>query len=96
MNSLKHGEITSETEVTNISQFGVWLLSSAGKELFLSYEDFPWFKDQPVKVILNVEEQVRGHFYWPDLDVDLSESIIEHPEHYPLKASHNKKNQTGQ
>ena len=79
------GNNTSVTEVTHISPHGVWLLSSAGKELFMPYEDFPWFKDQPVKVIYNVEEPSRGHFYWPDIDVDLSEQIIENPSEYPLR-----------
>ena len=46
----------------------------------MSYEDFPWFKDAPVGKILNVEEPNKGHFYWPDLDVDLTVEIIEHPE----------------
>ena len=88
MNSLQHGQDTSVTEVTNISQFGLWLLCSSGKELFLSYDDLPWFKDQPVKALLNVEEQRKAHFFWPELDVDPSESIIENPAHYPLKAAH--------
>ena len=79
------GQNISEVEVTNISVHGVWLLVR-DKELFMSYEDFPWFKDQPVKSILNVEEPSPGHFYWPDLDVDLTEQIIEHPERFPLKA----------
>lgn len=85
MSSLAHGENISEVEVTNISNHGVWLLSH-DKELFMSYDDFPWFKDQVVKSICNVEEQSPGHFYWPDLDVDLTEEIIEHPERFPLKA----------
>lgn len=80
-----HGSSTSAVEVTHISANGVWLLAH-DKELFMSYEDFPWFKDQPVKSILNVEEQSPGHFYWPDIDVDLTEEIIEHPERFPLKA----------
>ncbi len=87
MKSLAHGGNTSKTEVTHISLHGVWLLSSSGKELFMSYDDFPWFKDQPVKVIYHVEEQSTGHFYWPDIDRDLSENIIENPHHYPYKAS---------
>lgn len=49
----------------------------------MSYEDFPWFKDQPIKAVLNVEDPSRGHFYWPDIDVDLTEAIIEHPERFP-------------
>ena len=72
-------------EVTNISSHGVWLLAR-DKELFMSYDEFPWFKDQPVKAIINVEEQSPGHFYWPDIDIDLSEESIEYPERFPLKA----------
>jgi len=85
MISLARGTNTSPVEVTNISSHGLWILAH-NKELFMSYEDFPWFKDQTVKSIVNVEEQSPGHFYWPDLDVDLTEQIIEHPERFPLKA----------
>lgn len=48
----------------------------------MPYDDFPWFRGQP-KVILSVQEPSPGHFYWPDIDVDLSEDIIEHPERFP-------------
>ena len=78
------GNITS-VEVTNVSAHGIWLLTSS-KELFLSFEDFPWFKNQSISSITNVEELSPGHFYWPKIDIDLTESIIEHPENYPLKA----------
>ena len=85
MSSLAHGENTSAVEVTNISAHGLWLLAR-DKELFLPYEDFPWFKDQPIKAILNVQEPSTGHFFWPDIDVDLTEEMIEHPERFPLRA----------
>ena len=75
----------SEIEVTNISAHGVWFLAH-GKKLFMSYEKFPWFKDVPVKSILNVAEVSPGHFYWADLDVDLTEEIIEKPGMFPLRA----------
>lgn len=81
MNLSAHGESTS-VEITNISVHGVWLLAH-GRELFMPYPDFPWFKDQPVSRIFNVEEPSPGHFYWPDLDVDLTEDRIEHPERFP-------------
>ncbi len=80
-----HNEGALSVEITNISSHGIWLLSH-DKEIFMSYEDFPWFKDQTVKSIINVEEQSPGHYYWPDLDVDLSEEIIENPQRFPLKA----------
>jgi hypothetical protein len=79
------GNNTSEIEVTNISSHGVWLLAH-DKELFIPYEEFPWFKDKPVKSILHVEEPSPGHYYWPDLDVDLTAEIIEHPERFPMRA----------
>jgi hypothetical protein len=52
----------------------------------MPYEDFPWFKNATIADVTNVEEPHKGHFYWPDLDVDLTVDIIEHPERYPLKA----------
>ena len=58
-----------------ISAHGVWLLAGE-EEIFLSYEDFPWFKDVSVREILNVQEPTPGHFYWPDLDVDLGVETI--------------------
>ncbi len=85
MSSPSHSENTLAAEVSNISAHGVWLLAQ-GKELFMPYEEFPWFKDQPVKAIIHVEEPSPGHFYWPDIDVDLTEEIIEHPERFPRKA----------
>ena len=86
MGLLVHRKSISEAEVTHISSHGAWLLSSAGRELFMLYDDFPWFKEQPVNVICNVEESSAGHFYWPDIDVDLSESIIGNPAYYPHQA----------
>ncbi len=82
-----HGDNTLAVEVTHISSHGVWLLAH-NEELFMPYDNFPWFKDQPVKSIINVEEQSLGHFYWPDIDVDLTEEIIKNPERFPLKAKH--------
>ena len=85
MNSLAHGNNTLAAEVTHISTLGIWLLTQ-NQELFMPYDDFPWFKDQQVKSIINVEEQSPGHFYWPDIDVDLTEEIIKNPKCFPLKA----------
>ncbi len=87
MKSSALGNSILETEVTHISSHGIWLLAH-DKELFLSYEEFPWFKDQPVKAIINVTEQGANHFYWPDIDVDLTTESIEHPDRFPLKAKH--------
>jgi hypothetical protein len=85
MSSLARGSSTSAIEVSNISAHGIWVLIG-NKELFMSYDDFPWFREVPVKSILHVEEHAPGHFYWPDIDVDLTEEIIEHPERFPLRS----------
>ena len=83
MSSSPLGIHTSGTEVTNVSTHGFWLLSG-GKELFLSYKDFPWFKDASIGNVIAVEEVSPGHFYWPELDVDLGIQSIENPEKNPL------------
>ena len=85
MSSSTRGLSTSEVEVTNITRHGVWLLTG-DRELFMPYESFPWFQDAPVSKILNVQESTPGHFYWPDLDVDLGIDSIEHPERFPLQS----------
>jgi hypothetical protein len=85
INSTALGNVTSGIEVTNISIHGIWTLVN-DKEYFLSFEDFPWFREQPISAIFNVVEVSPGHFYWPDLDIDLTEEIIEHPERFPLVA----------
>ena len=81
----KRGCAISTTEVTNISSHGIWLLSH-GEGMFLSYEDFPWFTDVPIRKVINVREPSPGHFYWPDLGVDLCRDAIISPERFPLKA----------
>jgi len=83
MKSQGHGEHVSEVEVTNISGHGFWLWL-AGRELFVSFAEFPWFADAPVANIAHVEWPSEDHLYWPDLDVDLSIRSIEHPEEFPL------------
>jgi len=79
------GKHTFAVEITNISSHGIWLITE-NKELFMSYDKFPWFKDAPVGKILNVEEQTPEHFYWPELDVDLGIESIEHPERFSLES----------
>ena len=85
MKSETLGTSTSEVEVTQISKHGIWLLLQE-KEYFLSFDNFPWFKDASVSAIHNVELLNERHLYWPDLDVDLAVESIEHPSLFPLLA----------
>jgi hypothetical protein len=84
--SLKRGKNTSRLEVTNISQHGFWILLS-GKEYFLPFEKFPWFKKASIADLTNIKLLHKTHLYWPSLDVDLSVNIIQNPEKYKLIAS---------
>lgn len=83
MKSQTPGIGTSLLEVTNISPHGFWLLT-AEEELFVPFDEFPWFKEARVSAILHVEQPHPGHLYWPDMDIDLSLESIRHPERYPL------------
>ena len=83
MKSEMLGTDTLEVEVSHISQHGIWLLLH-DREMFLPYENFPWFKDASVSAVLNVQLPQPNHLFWPDLDIDLAVESIEHPERFPL------------
>lgn len=83
MTSAPPGIDISAVEVTNISQHGFWLLLNA-EELFVPFDEFPWFRNASVGQLLHVEPPSANHLYWPDLDVDLAVESIRHPERFPL------------
>jgi hypothetical protein len=85
MKSETLGTNTSQVEVTQITTHGIWLLLQ-DKEHFLSFENFPWFKEASVSSIQNVELLNEHHLYWADLDIDLAVESIEHPERFSLVA----------
>ena len=69
------GTSTFPIEVTNVSRHGLWLLVG-DEELFLPFEQFPWFRDASIEEISVVERQTADHLYWPLLDIDLSVESI--------------------
>lgn len=83
MTSARPGRRTSAAEVTNVSRWGFWLLLGE-RELFVSFELFPWFREVPIGQLVDVTMPHAGHLHWPQLDVDLAVDSIEHPELYPL------------
>lgn len=85
MKSATIGSDTSGAEVLNVSPHGFWLFA-AGKEHFLAFDDFPWFRAAPVSRLFNVEFSHGHHLYWPELDVDLDLERIEYPGKFPLVA----------
>jgi hypothetical protein len=83
MKSAALGQSTSPAEVTNVSPHGFWLIIDE-RELFVAFQQFPWFRDAPIRAITNVQLPSPHHLYWPDLDIDFAVESIEHPEKYPL------------
>ena len=57
MKSVPRGRDTSELEVGNVSTHGFWLLVG-DRERFLSFKDFPWFRDATIAQLTNVETAV--------------------------------------
>ena len=72
-------------EVTGISRKGL-ILMVRGKEYALPYSRFPWFEQARVSDVFDVEMRGRSRIRWEALDVDLSLSILENPDAYPLTA----------
>ena len=70
-------------EVTNISPFGIWILLD-GDEFFLSYKEYPFFENAPIRAIAILEIDSQGNLHWPELDVDIEVDSLRNPEGYPL------------
>lgn len=81
--SEKPGVAISGPEVTEVTPAGFGLLL-AGRQRFLSFQDFPWFEKASAEKIRNVEQVGADHLYWPDLDIDLSVESIDDPRSFPL------------
>ena len=79
------GTSTFPVEVTHVSRHGLWLLVG-DEELFLPFEQFPWFRDASIEEISVVERQTADHLYWSLLDIDLSVESIRNPAAFPLVA----------
>ena len=92
MKSAARGKRTSGAEVTTVTTAGFSLLV-AGREHFVTFRDFPWFRDASIAQLTNVELPSPHHLYWPDLDVDLAVESLHNPEKFPLvsKAQSNKR-----
>ena len=80
------GDDTSAPEILNVSPHGFWLMV-AGREHFLGFSDFPWFRSATLGQLFQVELYHGDHLYWPELDVDPDLERIEHPEKFPLVAA---------
>ena len=75
--------VATKTEVTNISPFGIWILTN-DKEYFINYKDYPVFETATVKQIADVTTDFAGNLHWEELDADIELESLENPDNYPL------------
>lgn len=81
MKSQRHGKVaSSKVEVTNIGPHGIRIFLK-NREYFLSYKEYPWFRDATVADILNVKLFHKSHVHWPALDVGLCVESLERPSY---------------
>ena len=74
---------TTTAEVTMINARGI-LLFVGGKEYYLSYDRYPWFRNAKVSDVLDVTMPDEESLRWDAIDVDLEIDSIIHPERYPI------------
>jgi hypothetical protein len=77
------GRHTSDVEVTNVSQHGLWIMLDE-RERFLSFDAFPWFRQATIGELTNVVLCAPGHLRWPALDIDVAVESIDDPDSCPL------------
>ncbi len=70
-------------EITNITKYGIWILINI-KEYFISFKDFPMFKNAPIELVFEVKFYPPEHLYWEKLDIDIELASLEQSEDYPL------------
>lgn len=75
--------VATKTEVTNISPFGIWILTN-DKEYFINYKDYPVFETATVKQIADVTTDFAGNLHWEELDADIELESLENPDNYTL------------
>jgi len=83
MKSQTLGKSISRVEILNIDAHGIWLFVN-GKEYFLPFDEFPWFKEAKISDIMDVRFLHGFHLYWPKLDIDLELDSIRSSDEYPL------------
>ena len=83
MKSVARGRRISRVEVTTVTPKGFSLLIGR-REFFVTFRDFPWFRDASIAQLMAVTLPSPHHLNWPALDIDLAVESLEQPERYPL------------
>ena len=86
MKSKLRGKSTSRRSsaaVAGVSRLGLWL-NVEGREYFLPFRRFPWFRRAPLDGVFKVKCRRGKYLHWPELDVDLELECLTEPDRYPL------------
>ena len=75
--------ILANSEVTNISSVGFWILIQ-DKEYFVSFNEYPFFKNISVQDIFKVSMLSPDQLYWEEHDIDIELSALQNPNQFPL------------
>ncbi len=70
MKTLIQSKTLSKVGVTLISRHGLWLLTN-NSELFVSFIDFPQFRNVPSIKLKHVAQLHSDILYWPDLNIEI-------------------------
>ncbi len=77
------GKNILDSEVTNISAIGFWVLVG-NKEYFIPFADYPAFKNATVAQIYDLTQSSPSQLRWESLDIDIEIDALENPEKVPL------------
>jgi len=80
MKALIQSKTFSRAEVTHISTHGLWLLTN-NSELFVSFIDFPQFRNVSSIKLKHVVQLHSDILYWPDLNIEIP---VKHTRCFPL------------
>jgi len=83
MSSQTLGQNISDVDISLVTTNGFWIFVQS-REYFLSFDEYPWFRNARIADLMNVELKSQYHLRWNDLDIDIELDSLEHPECYPL------------
>lgn len=83
MYSENFGKNILSSSITSVTSFGFWILCN-DKEYFVSFGDYPEFKNANVVSIFNVEQLSPNQLRWHDLDIDIELDALENPSAFPM------------
>jgi hypothetical protein len=80
MKPISPNRVLSKVEVTLITRHGLWLLTT-NRELFVSFIEFPQFRNVPSIKLKHVAQLHSDILYWPDLHIEIP---VKHVRCFPL------------